>query len=262
MEERALALHEQQVAALGALVHEPLGGARHVVGDHVVHRDAPAGDRHAGLAGGDVDRAQAALARRAVELERDHLLADHGVRADAVHHAHRGRAAVRALRHGEVGRRGAQVAQRHAGAGGGAAQLRVLGELSVQARPRRGARRRSPRAAPRARLGSSLPPVGATPTSSVVAPRSIASRRVATIGTSRRANGTTSTARAARLGRVDHRHHLARRRSGSRRAPSCRCARRTGPRRRSRAARSRRLDAQARAASRRQHAAVARARGR
>ena len=41
--------------------------------------------------------------------------------------------------------------------------------------------------------GSSLPPVGATPTSTVVAPRSSASRRVATIGTGCRLKGTTSS---------------------------------------------------------------------
>ena len=42
--------------------------------------------------------------------------------------------------------------------------------------------------------GSSLPPVGATPISSADAPRSIASRSVATIGTGWRLNGTTSAA--------------------------------------------------------------------
>ncbi len=42
--------------------------------------------------------------------------------------------------------------------------------------------------------GSSFPPVGATPTSSAVAPSSIASPSVATIGTSRSENGTTSAA--------------------------------------------------------------------
>ncbi len=41
---------------------------------------------------------------------------------------------------------------------------------------------------------SSFPPVGATPTRSADAPRSIASRSVATIGTSCIANGTTSAA--------------------------------------------------------------------
>ena len=42
--------------------------------------------------------------------------------------------------------------------------------------------------------GSSLPPVGATPISSVVAPRSIASATLATTGTSRTQKGSTSTA--------------------------------------------------------------------
>ena len=42
--------------------------------------------------------------------------------------------------------------------------------------------------------GSSLPPVGATPISSVVAPSSIASCSPATIGTGLRLNGTTSEA--------------------------------------------------------------------
>jgi hypothetical protein len=39
-----------------------------------------------------------------------------------------------------------------------------------------------------------LPPVGATPISSAVAPRSTASSSVATIGTGFRLNGTTSDA--------------------------------------------------------------------
>ena len=42
--------------------------------------------------------------------------------------------------------------------------------------------------------GSSLPPVGATPTNRVVAPRSTASPSVATIGTGCRQKGTTSEA--------------------------------------------------------------------
>src|ERR671922_166292 len=60
-------------------LEHPLRSAGHVVRDHVIHRDAPAGDRHAGLARGDVDGTQAAVAGRAVELERHDLLTDHGV---------------------------------------------------------------------------------------------------------------------------------------------------------------------------------------
>ena len=62
MDERALALHpEQLAAALAALDDEALGGAGDEVGDDRVDRDPPAGDRHARLPGRDEDRA----ARRA-----------------------------------------------------------------------------------------------------------------------------------------------------------------------------------------------------
>ena len=153
MEERALALDEEQVPALGALVHQPLRGAGHVVGDHVVDGDAPAGDRHAGLTGGDVHRAQPALARRAVELERHDLLADHGVRADAVHHPHRpARLPGPAARSGRAGRRAGRAAPRRARSAA-AAQLGIVGQLRVQAGLEVEARPRSPRAGPGARPG-------------------------------------------------------------------------------------------------------------
>ena len=211
MEQRALALDEQQVAALGALVHEPLAGAGDVVGDDVVDRDAPAGDRHAGLPGRHVDRAPPALARRPVELERHDLLADHGVRADAVHHPAPVRAAAGPVGHRQVGRRGAQVAQRHPGARRPRGAARGPRRAGCAARPRR----RRPAAIASSSVarhaGSSLPPVGATPISSAVGARARSPRRsVATIGTGRRQNGHDLVGRAAGLGRVDHGHHVAR----------------------------------------------------
>ena len=65
MEQRALALDEQQLAATrDALEHEPLRGAGDEVGDDRVDRDAPAGDRDPGLARRD-ELAPRCRARRA-----------------------------------------------------------------------------------------------------------------------------------------------------------------------------------------------------
>ena len=184
MAERALALDEQQVAALGALVHEPLGRAGDEVGDHVVDGDPPAGDGDPGLARWRRTRLQlAALARRRVELQRHRHLADRAVRADGVDDAQRpvarsGRGRSRS------GRRRAQVAQLDGRARRRRDQLRVVGEHACAARPRRPCRRRSPRssaarhsvrqrAAERARRRSR----------STFAPSAAASATVATIGT-------------------------------------------------------------------------------
>ena len=194
VEQPALALHEQQVAALGALEHQPLARAGHVVGDHVVDRDPPAGDRNAGLPGRHVDRAQAAIAGRPVQLERHDLLADHRVGADAVDHLHGVRTRERPLGHGQVRGRGAQVAQRDPRARGGRGAARRPRRAGCAARPRRAARRRSPRAGRPARPGRacrrSAPPRSAARSRPARSPRA----SVATIGTGCSENGTTSTA--------------------------------------------------------------------
>ena len=256
VEEAALALDEQQVAALGALVHEPLARAGHVVGDHVVDRDPPAGDRHAGLAGRHVDGAPPALARR----------------------PGRARASRPSCRSRCPSRRCAPPAPSPAGCTGPAGTVRSAGAArrSRSATPARVAARRSSGSSEswvcrpgldveagrdrlaqrsRARPGRACRRSGATPISSAVAPRSIASASVATIGTGRRLKGTTSDGRAARLGRVDHRDDLARAVADHAVGGLAVVARRTGPRRRWRAARSRRLHPQP-GRRRRQHAAV------
>src|SRR5919204_6569613 len=61
VDDRALSLDPQELAAaLVALDHEPLGGAREKVGDDGVDGDAPAADRDPRLACGDEDGAEAA----------------------------------------------------------------------------------------------------------------------------------------------------------------------------------------------------------
>ena len=238
VEERALALDEEQVAALRALVHEPLGGPGHVVGDHVVHGQPPAGDRNPGLPGGHVHR-RAARAR-----------------------APRGpaRASPPSCRSPCPSPRCAPPAPRPCGWPGPAGTVRSGGAARRSRRPvpRRSAAARSSGSAassvwrPASRsspasiassragrhAGSSLPPVGATPISSVVAPRSIAS---ATLGHHRhvaQAERLDLGGRAAGVGGVHDRHHLAVAVPDHAVGGLAAVARRRGPPRRSRAARS------------------------
>ena len=199
---------------------------------------APAGDGHPGLPGGHVDRAQPALAGGAVELEGDHLLPDHGVRAHAVHHAHPRGTAVRPLGHREVRR------ARPAGLAGATRSSRrrrpARGRrLSWVCRPASSERPASIASSSAGRqAGLELAAGGRDPDQQ--------RRRAALDGLAHgghdrhrvQAEGLDLAGGPAGLGGVDHRHHLARCRNGSRRAPSCPCAGRTAPRRRSRAARS------------------------
>ena len=83
VDERALALDEEQLpAALDALDHEALGGAREEVRDDRVDGDSPARDGDARLPRRHEHGLEAAPARLEVELDRHGLLADRAVRAD------------------------------------------------------------------------------------------------------------------------------------------------------------------------------------
>src|SRR5713226_878533 len=82
MEDRALALHPEEVSSLRALDHQSLRGACEEVRDDGVDRDPPAGDRNAGLAGRNENRLQPALARLEVELTCCGHLPDRAIRPD------------------------------------------------------------------------------------------------------------------------------------------------------------------------------------
>jgi hypothetical protein len=55
MQQRALPLEKQQIAALATLIDQRLGGPVHVIGDAVIDGDPPPRDRDARLAGCDED---------------------------------------------------------------------------------------------------------------------------------------------------------------------------------------------------------------
>jgi hypothetical protein len=105
-----------------------------VVGHDVVDRDTPPGDRDARLAGGHEHRTQAARTGGAIELEGQHLFADHRVGSHAVHDADARGAVARTARDVEVRRGQAQVAQLHTALLGGRAQFLVVAQQRVQTR--------------------------------------------------------------------------------------------------------------------------------
>src|SRR5215211_2888368 len=94
MHERALPFDPEEIAAAGSFNHKPLRSARDEVRHDGVDGDPPARDRDPCLAGGDEDRAQAALSSSAVELERDAHLPDGAIRADG---EDRGRSVLQVL---------------------------------------------------------------------------------------------------------------------------------------------------------------------
>ena len=108
VDDRPLALDEEQVAALGALDDEALAGAGEEVRDDGVHGDAPAGDHDPRLPGRDEHRAEAARAGGPVELDRDGLLAHGAVGAHREHDLRREREVLPG-RDAQVGRRAAVV---------------------------------------------------------------------------------------------------------------------------------------------------------
>ena len=129
--------------ALGALDDQPLGGAGDVVGDDLVHGDAPAGDRDAGLAGGHEDAGQAAPPSLEVELQADRSSCPARSPCRPCSPSSRRRSGWR--RWGRPDRPGAtQVAQLGAGAHGGLGELGVVGDEVVGVRSRRPARARLP----------------------------------------------------------------------------------------------------------------------
>jgi hypothetical protein len=85
MQDGALPLDPEQVAALAALDDQPLGRAREEVGDDRVDGDPPSRDRDPGLAGRDEHGAETALARLQVELTGRGHLPDRAVGADGQH---------------------------------------------------------------------------------------------------------------------------------------------------------------------------------
>ena len=132
MQDRALSLDPEQVAAFAALHHEPLGGAGEEIGHDGVHREPPAGDCDPGLARGDEDGLQAALARFEVELAGCGHLADRAVRPDGQHDR---RVHLEVLSGGgaEIGRWFAQVSELHPVLRRELGQPRNVVEANVQA---------------------------------------------------------------------------------------------------------------------------------
>ncbi len=59
MIDASLPFDQNHVRVLGSLQYQPLGRAGDEVGDHGIHRDAPALDHDAGLAGGHKPGAKA-----------------------------------------------------------------------------------------------------------------------------------------------------------------------------------------------------------
>jgi hypothetical protein len=110
VQDRALALDPEQVAPLRAFDDEALGGAGQEIGDDGVDGDPPSRDRDSGLAGGNEDRAQAALACFEIELAGRGHLPDRAIGADR-EDDRRVDVEVLACGGAEVGRRLAEVAQ-------------------------------------------------------------------------------------------------------------------------------------------------------
>ena len=110
VEDRTLSLDPEEIALLGTLDDEALGGAREEVRDHRVDRDPPPGDRDPRLPGRDENRPQAALARLEVELARRCHLPDRAVGTNSEDDRRVG-FEVRSGRSAQVPGRLAQIAQ-------------------------------------------------------------------------------------------------------------------------------------------------------
>ena len=132
MVQRALALHDDPVAELLALAHQPLDGALGEVADQAVDRDAPALDHHPGLAGRHERDRVAARLGGSPELEGDRHLADRAVAADGQDHP---LARCVPPAHGRLHPLGRApvVHDRAAGRGRGGRELGVVADEGVQA---------------------------------------------------------------------------------------------------------------------------------
>ena len=82
VDERALALDEEKIAASGAFDHEALGRTGQEVRDHGIDGNPPSRDGDSGLARWNEDGPQSLLPSFSVELDRNRFLADGAVRAD------------------------------------------------------------------------------------------------------------------------------------------------------------------------------------